>query len=133
MTNNPLDDIRDFNLNRYGSVFNKDKFKVTLEEELKETYDAIEANDQHELVDGICDCLVILTGALTQLGYNPTETLKEVVKHITSRKQDLNQKTRWIVHPEFRDSEKWQKSKIQQQAEIYQPDFESCRLCLNYF
>ena len=124
----PLTEIRDLNLNRYGSAFNLDKFKRTFFEEVDELMSALKDGDIDEALDGANDSIVVLAGLITQLGYDPHNTLAEVVKHITDRKQDPEQAERWSVDPMLRDKEKWRKDLSQPTTEIHQPDFQSCKL-----
>ena len=124
----PLIDVMNLNLNRYGSTFEEDGFKATLEEELKEIYDALESNDTKEIIDGMADAIVVLAGGITRLGYNPELVLKQVVKEITSRNQNYEQKAKWVNDKTLIGKEKWLKDKTQDPATLYKADFSTCKL-----
>ena len=124
----PLIDIMNLNLDRYGKKFNAEKFIPTLEEELTEMYDALEKNDEEAFVDGACDAIVVLAGGLTQMGYNPHLVLKEVVKHISSREQDVDQFHKWKAKPELQNEEKWLKRVDQDPRTIYNLSFKTCKI-----
>lgn len=122
----PLIDIMNLNLTRYGSKFDKEKFRETFQEEVQEVLDALEADDTDAFLDGLNDVIVVAGGGITQKGYNPELTLKQVVKEITSREQDPIQKYQWSLNPDLQNTEKWQKNKDQE--DTYSANFSTCKL-----
>lgn len=124
----PLLDIMNLNLTRYGSKFDKDKFIATFIEEVQEILDALEAGDVDAFIDGCNDAIVVAAGGITQQGYNPELTLKQVVKEITSREQDPIQAYSWSLNPGLQDTEKWLKNKEQSPETLYTADFSTCKL-----
>ena len=122
----PLVEIMKLNLERYGSKLDVEKFKKTFLEEVQEVIDALEDGDIHGFIDGCNDCIVVAAGGITQAGYNPELTLKQVVKEITSREQDPIQEYTWKLNPQLQDTEKWLKNKDQE--DTYKADFSVCKL-----
>ena len=59
------------------------------------------------------------------MGYDDTKTDNEVFKHINCRKQDPSQMIEWKEKGAYGKWEKWSE---QPEEEIYQPDYESCKL-----
>ncbi len=116
------------NLNRYGKNFDADKFRKTLEEELAEMWEALAAGDTTKFLDGALDSITVLAGGVTQQSYNPELALKQVVKEITSRKQNPEQVSRWAATPSLQDVEKWQKDLNQDPSTLYKADFSTCKL-----
>jgi len=124
----PLVDIMNLNLDRYGKNFDLEKFKKTFYEEVDEMFRGIENNDINETIDGANDAIVVLAGLITQHGYNPELTLKQVVKEIKSREQSKEQRKRWKENPKLQDVEKWEKDRTQDPSTLYKADFSTCRL-----
>jgi len=96
-----------------------------LNEELTEFLTAHNEENEHEMVDALCDIIVVATGGLYKLGYDPNKAMDEVIKHISSREQDPIQKQQW---EENGAEGKWLKRKAQDKTQMYQQDFESCKL-----
>jgi len=124
----PLVDIMNLNLTRYGKNFDLEKFKKTFYEEVDEMFEGIKNNDINEAIDGANDTIVVLGGFITQHGYNPELTLKQVVKEIKSRNQSKEQYDRWKKDPKLQDVEKWEKDKTQDPATLYKADFSTCKI-----
>lgn len=61
---------------------------------------------------------------LIELGVIPDLAMKEVVKHISCRKQDPIQAYEWGLNG---PSGKWQKDKSQPESELYQPNYLRCK------
>ena len=59
------------------------------------------------------------------MGYDNLKCNDEVFKHINCRKQDPEQKEDWLKNGA---NGKWQKDKNQSQDEIYEPNYEACKL-----
>ena len=124
----PLIAIMNLNINRYGATFDKEKFLKTFNEEVQEVRDALEADDLDLFLDACNDVAVVVAGGITQCGYNPELTLKQVVKEITSREQDPIQKYTWSLNPDLQKTEKWLKNKEQSPETLYKADFSTCKL-----
>lgn len=103
-----------FNRERNLFSFNKQAEYDMLHEELEEFEDA---TIEYELVDALNDMIVLATGALFKLGYDPNLTLAETVKEITSRKGQINLETG-----------KWVKDKNQDPFTLYKADYSNCSL-----
>jgi len=61
-----------------------------LEEELNELMTAINDKDTYEIIDALCDIIVVATGTIHKMGYIPELALKQTVKEILSRKGELD-------------------------------------------
>jgi len=125
---NPIQDIVKLNEKRYGLTFNPEKAVDKLKEELQEFKDAKLNNDSKEMVDALNDIIVIAIGEIRKAGYNPECTLNEVVKEISSRKQDPAQKHRWERLFKKQPGEKWLKDKNQDPESLYKADFSRCKI-----
>lgn len=56
------------------------RFRIDMcKEELYETYDAVEANDQEEIVDGLIDMCVFAIGTLNVFGVDANQAWNEVM------------------------------------------------------
>lgn len=108
----PLNEIIIFNTERGLTNFNaKTEFKL-LEEELTEFATACETKNEYEMVDALCDLIVVATGGLFKLGYDPTKVLSETTKEIRSRRGTVNSKTG-----------KWEKDRAQDPATLYKAKY----------
>lgn len=115
--------IIEWNKSRNNTEFNCISEYQMLSEELTELLTAHNEEDEHEMVDALCDLIVVATGALWKLGYNPDLALEECIKHISSREQDPIQKAQW---EENGAEGKWLKNKLQ--GSIYIPNYQSAKL-----
>lgn len=113
---NPIEGIVKFNTDRRLRTFSSEAEYKMLEEELQEFFSATAEEDEHETVDALCDIIVLATGALHKLGYDPEKALKETVKEITSRQGCFNP-----------DAGKWQKDVNQDPATLYKADYTNAR------
>lgn len=104
----PIQGIVDFNIDRRLKVFRAESEYNMLAEELQEFKAACEADDEYEMVDALCDLIVVATGAIYKLGYDPNEALIETVFEVTSRQGDYNP-----------DTGKWEKDKNQDPMTLY--------------
>lgn len=77
------------------------------------------------IVDTIKDIKVFCVNEIELMGYDDLKTDNEVFKHINCRKQDPIQYLEWKEKGAFG---KWKKWAEQPEHEIYQPDYESCKL-----
>lgn len=112
----PLDSIVKFNVQRGLKLFNAKAELLMLEEELQEFKDAFQKNDEHEMVDALCDIIVLATGAIHKLGYDPTKALLETTNEIHSRKGAFNESVG-----------KWQKDLNQDPASLYKANYDVAR------
>ena len=122
----PLSEIVKLNQTRYGTDFNGDTAVAKLKEELQELVDGIITNNTDEIVDALSDIIVIATGELTKLKYNPELVLKQTVKEISSRQQDPEQAKAWAAGNK-QPGEKWNKDKSQDPSTLYTADYSTCK------
>ena len=122
----PLSEIVKLNQTRYGTDFNGDTAVAKLKEELQELVDGIITNNTDEIVDALSDIIVIATGELTKLKYNPELVLKQTVKEISSRQQDPEQAKAWAAGNR-QPGEKWNKDKSQDPSTLYTADYSTCK------
>lgn len=78
-----------------------------------------------DILDTIQDIQVFCINETELMGYDNIKCNEEVFKHINCRKQDPSQKIEW---QQFGANGKWQKDKNQNPNEIYQPNYEKCRI-----
>lgn len=122
----PLLEIVKLNQTRYGTDFNGNTAVVKLKEELQELVNGIITNNTNEIVDALSDIIVIATGELTKLKYNPELVLKQTVKEISSRQQDPEQAKAWAAGNK-QPGEKWNKDKSQDPSTLYTADYSTCK------
>ncbi len=113
---NPIEGIVKFNIDRKLRTFNNIAEYKMLEEELHEFFSAASEGDEHETIDALCDIIVVATGALHKLGYDPELALEETVKEITSRKGAFDESIG-----------KWQKDKEQDPTTLYKACYSNAR------
>lgn len=104
----PIQGIVDFNIDRRLKVFRAESEYDMLAEELQEFKAACEADDEYEMIDALCDLIVVATGAIYKLGYDPNDALIETVLEVTSRQGEYNP-----------DTGKWEKDKAQDPMTLY--------------
>ena len=80
---------------------------------------------QTDIVDTIQDIQVFCINETELMGYDNVKCNNKVFKHINCRKQDPNQFIEWKEKGAYG---KWKKWSEQPEEEIYQPDYESCKL-----
>lgn len=80
---------------------------------------------QIEIIDAIQDIQVFCINETELMGYDNTKCNNEVFKHINCRRQDPKQKEEWLKNGAVG---KWQKDQNQPKDEIYEPNYESCKL-----
>lgn len=76
-------------------------------------------------LDAIQDIQVFCINETELMGYDNIKCNNEVFKHINCRKQDPKQKELWA---EMGANGKWLKDTNQNPNEIYEPNYESCKL-----
>jgi hypothetical protein len=97
----PTQSIIKFNSERNLTEFDGPaEYNMLLEELDKEFYAAIQSGDEYEQVDALCDIIVLATGALWKLGYEPDLALKQTCKEIHSRQGAFDKVTgKWKKDP----------------------------------
>ena len=113
---NALQGIVQFNIERNLNTFNPGAEHGMLLEELQEFLDAYAINDEYEMLDALCDIIVVATGAIHKMGYHPELALQETVKEITSRQGAFNEETG-----------KWQKDRNQDPSTLYKANYQNTR------
>lgn len=119
-------------------------FVPSIQEELKEYKDAIEGfyldkdgkvvifqskeEQEHHIIDALCDIIVISSNEVELKGYSVDLSMKQVVKEISSRRQDPIQQEEWSHYTENIPTGKWLKDKAQDPSTLYTADFSSCKL-----
>lgn len=78
-----------------------------------------------DILDTIQDIQVFCINETELMGYDNIKCNNEVFKHINCRKQDPKQKENWA---KTGANGKWLKDINQNPNEIYEPDYESCKL-----
>lgn len=112
----PIKGIVQFNVERGLTAFDPVVEYNLLFEELAEFEAAGTENDEYEMVDALCDIIVVAAGAIYKLGYRPKEALSETVKEILSRKGAINPLTG-----------KWEKDRNQDKTTLYKADYAAAK------
>ena len=79
----------------------------------------------NDIIDAIQDIQVFCVNETELMGFDNIKCNNEVFKHINCRKQDPEQYLEWKEKVPYG---KWKKWSEQPEEEIYQPDYESCKL-----
>lgn len=116
MKNTPMQGIVEFNIERGLKTFSPEAEVNMLTEELVEFVDACVESDTHEQVNALCDIIVLATGAMHKLGYDPEKALSETVSEIQSRQGTMDENTG-----------KWEKDKDQDPKTLYVPNYENAK------
>lgn len=104
-----LQQIVEWNKSRNLNSFNKETEIRLLSEELQEFVDSYTI---HDLLDSMADIIVVATGTIHKLGYNPDLVLAETIKEITSRQGSIDPSTG-----------KWQKDINQNPSTLYKANY----------
>lgn len=112
----PIPGIVKFNVDRNLKTFNPDAEYDMISSELREFCTAAALKDEDEIVNALCDIVVLAVGGLHKLGYDPSIALAETVREIRSRVGSINDKTG-----------KWEKDKNQDPATLYKPVYKNAR------
>ena len=78
-----------------------------------------------DIIDAIQDIQVFCINETELMGYDNERCNLEVFRHISCRKQNPIQKEQWL---KFGAYGKWEKDRGQDPKEIYEPNYESCKL-----
>lgn len=81
--------------------------------------------NKDDIIDAIQDIQVFCINETELMGYDNIKCNNEVFKHINCRKQCPIQKELW---EETYPSGKWEKNQKQPKDELYEPNYESCKL-----
>ena len=111
---------RERNISKPQGTFSED-----IQEELQEY---LEASTEAERIKAIGGIIVYAANELALEGYNLDLVLKQVVKEISSLKQDSIQQEEWSHYTENIPTGKWLKDKAQDTSTLYTADFSSCKL-----
>ena len=88
--------------------------------------DLIDKVTEEDYIDSLGDIVVFAITEMTKYGYEPNLVMKEVLKEISSSRQDPKQAVRW--HAEGKgDGEKWKKWKDQHPDTLYKANFKTCK------
>ena len=107
-------------------IFYDDKQEIKfLQNEIMDLYFDKKPISELNTIDSIKDIKVFSINETEQMGYDDIKTDDEVFKHINCRRQDPMQYMDW---DEFGANGKWKKDANQPKDEIYEPNYESCKL-----
>lgn len=112
----PLKGIVQFNIDRKLETFSPTAEHGMLLEELQEFFEAYTNEDQHEMLDALCDIIVVAAGAIYKMGYHPELALKETVKEVTSRKGSFDA-----------EAGKWKKDPNQDPSTLYKACYDNAK------
>ena len=108
----PFDTIVNWNRSRNLTIYDATTEDNMIAEELEELSLARTNNNVDQIVDAYCDLIVLATGAIHKLGYNPTDAMSETLLEINSRKGTINKLTG-----------KWEKDPNQDPSTLYKADY----------
>ena len=111
--------IIEWNKSRNNLEYNHDSEYDMLHEELEKEFKIATTDDMS--IDALCDLIVVATGAIWKMGYDPDKCMDECIKHISSRRQDPTQKAVW---GQWGAAGKWLKDKSQ--TDVYMPNYKEC-------
>ena len=100
----------------------------SLEEEVDELDVALLNDDNHEIIDALCDIVVFSINEIEARGYEFEQCMLETIKEISSRKQDPKQKERWANDDKLKRLQKWKKFKEQDKKTLYKADYSKCKI-----
>jgi hypothetical protein len=100
-------------------------YAESITEELNEYTAAVNTSDEHETIDALADIMVLTANEIALMGYDIDLVMKQVVKHISARKQDPVQAVSWSMEG---PSGKWLKDKNQDPSTLIEPNYTVCRL-----
>jgi len=92
---------------------------------MSEVNEFIDAPNEHEEIDGLADVIKVSVGAISKKGYDVELVLEEMLKEISSRKQNPTQKEIW---EKWGAEGKWEKDKTQDPKTLYKADYSKCLL-----
>jgi predicted HAD superfamily Cof-like phosphohydrolase len=111
----PIRSIVEWNQSRNLISYDPTTEDRLLAEEMQELSEARSVNDIHGTIDAYADMIVVITGSIYKLGYDPNKVLAETLLEISSRKGTVNPITG-----------KWQKDTNQDPTTLYKADYSDC-------
>jgi predicted HAD superfamily Cof-like phosphohydrolase len=111
----PIRSIVEWNQSRNLHNYDSTTEDNLLAEEMQELSEARSVNDIHGVIDAYADMIVVITGSIYKLGYDPNKVLAETLLEISSRKGTINPTTG-----------KWQKDVNQDPTTLYKADYSAC-------
>ena len=112
----PFDSIVKWNRSRNLTMYDATTEDAMIAEELEELSLARSNYNVNEMVDAYCDLIVLATGAIHKLGFDPTESMAETLLEINSRKGSVDRLTG-----------KWQKDKDQDPSTLYKANYDNAK------
>jgi hypothetical protein len=112
----PFDSIVKWNRSRNLTMYDATNEDAMIAEELEELSLARSNHNVNEMVDAYCDLIVLATGAIHKLGFDPTESMAETLLEINSRKGSVDRLTG-----------KWQKDKDQDPSTLYKANYDNAK------
>lgn len=109
-----LSNIVEWNISRNLNIYKPETEMILIHREYEEFLSSI--LNGRDPVDDLCDLIVVATGALHKLGYNPDKAMSETYKEISSRKGEISTETG-----------KWEKDLTQDLSTLYKADYELAR------
>lgn len=97
------------------------------QQSIMQTYfnDYLNDINENDLIDAIQDIRVFSENETELMGYDADKTLNEVIKEVSSRKQDPDQFIEWQQNKPFGKWKKWSK---QPKETLYKANFSICKL-----
>ena len=80
--------------------------------------------DEEDYIDSLADIAVFALTEMTKYGYEPNLVMKETLKEINSRKQDLKQRLDWEAEGA---TGKWLKDQDQDPKTLYKANYSVCK------
>jgi predicted HAD superfamily Cof-like phosphohydrolase len=111
----PIRSIVEWNQSRNLHNYDSTTEDNLLAEEMQELSEARAANDIHGVINAYTDMIIVITGSIHKLGYDPNKVLTETLLEISSRKGTINPTTG-----------KWQKDTNQDPTTLYKADYSAC-------
>jgi predicted HAD superfamily Cof-like phosphohydrolase len=111
----PVRSIVEWNQSRNLLTYDPTTEDRLLAEEMQELSEARAAADIHGIIDAYADMIVVITGSIYKLGYDPNKVLAETLLEISSRKGTIDPTTG-----------KWQKDTNQDPTTLYKADYSAC-------
>lgn len=109
-----LADVVKWNISRNLNTYKPETEMILIHREYEEFLSNL--LNGKDPVDDLCDIIVVATGALHKLGYDPDKAMAETVKEISSRRGEINPETG-----------KWEKNPNQHPETLYTANYELAR------
>ena len=112
----PFESIVKWNKSRNLIAYDATNEDNMIAEELEELSQARSNHNRNEMVDAYCDIIVLATGAIHKLGFDPNNAMAETLLEINSRKGSVDPLTG-----------KWQKDKSQDPSTLYKANYDNAK------